>query len=41
MHFEGDPDDDDAAIGRRVNKVKHAIQGMLDSGVRERPSIFF
>jgi 1-acyl-sn-glycerol-3-phosphate acyltransferase len=41
MRFEGDPDDEDAAIGRRVAKVKHAIQAMLDRGVRERPSIFF
>jgi 1-acyl-sn-glycerol-3-phosphate acyltransferase len=41
MRFEGDPDDDDAAIGRRVSKVKQAIQSMLDNGVRERPSIFF
>jgi 1-acyl-sn-glycerol-3-phosphate acyltransferase len=41
LHFEGDPDDEDAAIGRRVGRVKHTIQSMLDQGVRERPSIFF
>jgi 1-acyl-sn-glycerol-3-phosphate acyltransferase len=41
MRFEGDPDDEDAAIGRRVAKVKHTIQNMLEHGVRERPSIFF
>jgi 1-acyl-sn-glycerol-3-phosphate acyltransferase len=41
MRFEGDPDDEDAAIGRRVTKVKQAIQNMLDEGVRQRPSIFF
>jgi 1-acyl-sn-glycerol-3-phosphate acyltransferase len=41
LHFEGNPDDDDAAIGRRVARVKQNIQSMLDQGVRERPSIFF
>ncbi len=41
MRFEGDADDEDAVIGRHVGKVKQAIQGMLDAGVRERPSIFF
>jgi 1-acyl-sn-glycerol-3-phosphate acyltransferase len=39
--FDGDPDDEDAAIGRRVGRVKQTIQSMLDEGVRERPSIFF
>jgi 1-acyl-sn-glycerol-3-phosphate acyltransferase len=41
MRLQGDPDDEDAAIGRRVSRVKHTIQAMLDRGVRERPSIFF
>jgi 1-acyl-sn-glycerol-3-phosphate acyltransferase len=41
LHFEGDPDDEDAAIGRRVARVKQTIQAMLDQGLRERPSIFF
>jgi len=41
MHFEGDPDDEDAVIGRKVQRVVDTIQGMLDEGVRQRPGIFF
>lgn len=41
MRFQGDADDEDAAIARKVAKVKHAIQTMLDRGVRERRGIFF
>jgi 1-acyl-sn-glycerol-3-phosphate acyltransferase len=41
MRFTGDPDDEDAVIARKVGKVKHAIQAMLDRGVRERRGIFF
>lgn len=41
LHFDGDADDEDAAIGRKVNTVVDTIQGMLDQGLRERESIFF
>lgn len=41
MRFEGDPDDEDAAIRTRVEQVKRAIQSMLDRGVRARQSVFF
>ncbi len=41
LRFRGDPDDEDAVIGKHVAKVKRTIQAMLDDGVRERRSIFF
>jgi len=41
MRFDGDPDDEDAAIDRKVQKVVETIQGMIDRGLRERQGIFF
>jgi 1-acyl-sn-glycerol-3-phosphate acyltransferase len=41
MRFEGDPDDEDAAIDRKVHKVVDTIQGMIDRGLAEREGIFF
>ncbi|MEO8602894.1 MAG: lysophospholipid acyltransferase family protein [bacterium] len=41
MHFEGDPDDEDAVIGRKVQRIVDTIQGMLDEGVSQRAGIFF
>jgi 1-acyl-sn-glycerol-3-phosphate acyltransferase len=41
LTFSGDPDDEDAAIGQKVEQVRQTIQSMLDRGVRERPGIFF
>lgn len=41
LRFAGDPDEEDVAIGKRVDQVKKAIQSMLDTGVRNRRSIFF
>lgn len=41
MRFEGDPDDEDAVIDRKVQKVVDTIQGMIDRGLSERPGIFF
>lgn len=41
IRFEGDPDDEDAVIDRKVARVVDAIQSMLDRGLRERPGIFF
>jgi 1-acyl-sn-glycerol-3-phosphate acyltransferase len=40
LHFDGDPDDEDAAIAERVDAVKTAIQSMLHRGLRERRSLF-
>lgn len=39
--FEGDPDDDDAQIDEKVQRVRATIQSMLNKGLRERKSIFF
>ena len=41
MHFSGDPDEEDAVIRQRVEKVKRTIQAMLDRGVRERSGVFW
>lgn len=41
MHFEGDPDDDDAVIEEKVARVKATIQSMLNRGLKERKSIFW
>lgn len=41
LRFEGDPDDEDAVIDRKVGRVVDTIQSMLDRGLRERPGIFF
>ena len=39
--FEGDPDDDDLAIGRSVQVVKDTIAGMLADGLRARQHVFW
>ena len=39
--FEGDPDDEDAVIEKKVMRVVNTIQAMLDKGLRDRPGIFF
>ncbi len=41
LRFDGDPDDEDAVIDRKVGRVVETIQGMLDKGLRERAGIFF
>ena len=41
LRFEGDPDDEDAVIERKVGRVVNTIQAMLDQGLRERAGIFF
>ena len=41
LRFEGDPDDEDAVIARKVGRVVGTIQAMLDKGLRERAGIFF
>jgi 1-acyl-sn-glycerol-3-phosphate acyltransferase len=40
MHFEGDPDEDDAAIERRVAQVRESIQALLQRGLSERRGVF-
>lgn len=41
MHFQGDPDDDDAVIEEKVTRVKRKIQSMLNRGLKERKGIFW
>jgi 1-acyl-sn-glycerol-3-phosphate acyltransferase len=41
LRFEGDPDDEDAVIERKVARVVSTIQSMLDQGLRDRAGIFF
>jgi len=41
MHFDGHPDEEDALIEKKVEKVKDTIQGMLDRGRKERAGIFW
>jgi 1-acyl-sn-glycerol-3-phosphate acyltransferase len=40
MHFEGDADEDDAAVERRVEEVRAAISGLLKRGLAERTGVF-
>ena len=40
LHFEGDPNDDDAVIAKKVAVVKGAIQELLDRGLAERRGVF-
>jgi 1-acyl-sn-glycerol-3-phosphate acyltransferase len=40
MRFEGDPNEEDAAIERRVESVRSAIDALLARGRAERPGIF-
>ena len=41
MHFQGDPDEDDADIEARVESVRESIQGMLGRGLSARKNIFW
>lgn len=40
MRFEGDPDDEDAVVNAKVQRVKDAIDAMLRHGLRERTGVF-
>ena len=40
MSFEGDPNEDDAAIERRVAQVRGAIEALLQRGLSERRGVF-
>jgi 1-acyl-sn-glycerol-3-phosphate acyltransferase len=40
MHFEGDPDDEDAKIEDQVDQVRAVIEAGFDRGLRERLGIF-
>ena len=40
LRFEGDPDDEDAAIEERVEEVRSALAALLAKGLAERKGIF-
>jgi 1-acyl-sn-glycerol-3-phosphate acyltransferase len=40
MHFQGDPDEDDAAMERKVEDVRDAISALLERGLSERSGVF-
>jgi 1-acyl-sn-glycerol-3-phosphate acyltransferase len=40
LRFEGDADEDDAAIEQRIDQVKETMRGLLARGRRERRGIF-
>ncbi|MGI9590937.1 MAG: lysophospholipid acyltransferase family protein, partial [Myxococcota bacterium] len=40
LRFEGDPNDEDAVIERRVEQVKDAITELLETGLRARRGVF-
>ncbi len=41
LSFEGDPDDEDAAIEAHVQVVKAQVQSMINRGLKERRAIFW
>lgn len=41
MHLEGRADDEDAALEEKVERVKAAVQALLDRGLRERKHVFW
>ncbi|HTU59692.1 MAG TPA: glycerol acyltransferase, partial [Polyangiales bacterium] len=41
LHFEGDPDDDDAEIEAHVQLVRDTVQNMVVRGLGERKHIFW
>ncbi|MCZ6463339.1 MAG: lysophospholipid acyltransferase family protein [Proteobacteria bacterium] len=40
LYFEGDPNDEDAVIQKKVDVVKSSITRMFERGLAERPGIF-
>lgn len=40
LHFEGDPNEEDAEMQAKVDVVKGAIDGLLQRGLRERGGVF-
>jgi len=41
VYMSGDPDDDDAVIGEKVDVVRTTIQSMLNRGLKERAGVFW
>ena len=41
LHFDGDPDDEDAIIEDKVARVKESVEKMLEQGLAKRRGIFW
>ncbi|MFW5966779.1 MAG: glycerol acyltransferase, partial [Persicimonas sp.] len=41
MHFEGEHDDEDRVIGAQVERVRSAIEQLVERGLEERKGVFF
>jgi 1-acyl-sn-glycerol-3-phosphate acyltransferase len=41
MHFEGDPNDEDAVLHEKVKRVKQTMQRMLRDGLKARKHVFW
>jgi 1-acyl-sn-glycerol-3-phosphate acyltransferase len=41
LHFDGDPDDEDAVIADKVAVVRNTIQSMIDRGLASRRGVFW
>ena len=41
MRFDGDPNDDDDVVARKVAQVKDTLQGMIDAGLKRRGNRIF
>jgi 1-acyl-sn-glycerol-3-phosphate acyltransferase len=41
LTFDGSPDDEDAVLEAKVERVRGAVQALLDQGLRERKHIFW
>jgi len=41
MHFQGDPDDDDAVMEEKVWLVRQTVQSMVNRGVKARKRVFW
>jgi 1-acyl-sn-glycerol-3-phosphate acyltransferase len=41
MRFEGNPDDEDAEVGKKVRVVRNRIEGLLEQGLKTRRSVFY
>ncbi len=41
LRFEGSPDDEDAVLGEKVDRVKAALTALLAKGLEERPHVFW
>jgi len=41
LRFTGSPDEEDTALGAKVEQVKAAIRALLEEGLRQRKHVFW